>query len=122
MLITFLPDTLLAQIDVRDAMVKIYSVQNQPDYNNPWNMNGPKASSGSGCVIKGNWILTNAHVISDQTFLQVRLYGQSKKYNAKVMMVSHDADLALLSVENRQFFQKIKPLEFADGRLRRPEA
>jgi S1-C subfamily serine protease len=114
LLITFLPDTLMAKIDVRDAMVKIYSVQNQPDYNNPWNMNGPKASSGSGCVISGNRILTNAHVVRHQTFVQVRLYGQSKKYNAKVMVVSHDADLALLTVENHQFFQNIKPLEFAE--------
>jgi S1-C subfamily serine protease len=113
-MITLLPDTLMARTDVRDAMVKIYSVQNQPDYNNPWNMNGPKATSGSGCVINGNRILTNAHVVSDQTFVQVRLYGQSKKYNAKVTVVSHDADLALLTVENRQFFEKIKPLEFAD--------
>jgi hypothetical protein len=29
--------------DVRDSMVKIYSVQNSPDYNNPWNMTGPIA-------------------------------------------------------------------------------
>ena len=112
LLITFLPGDLMAKLDVQDAMVKIYSVQNKPDYNNPWNMNGPKATSGSGCVITGDRILTNAHVVSDQTFVQVRLYGQSKKYNAKVLVVSHDADLALLTVENRQFFQKIKPLDF----------
>ncbi len=114
LLVIFLPDTLMAKLGVRDAMVKIYSVQNQPDYNNPWNMNGPKASSGSGCVIRGNRILTNAHVISDQTFIQVRLYGQSKKYQAKIIAVSHDADLALLTVEDREFFQEIKPLDVAE--------
>jgi len=77
----------IAATDVRESMVKIYCVKNTPDYDNPWNMSGPKSYSGSGCVIKGNLILTNAHVVSDQTFLQVRLYGQSKKHTAKVVSV-----------------------------------
>ena len=52
-----------ARTDVRDSMVKIYSVKNQPDYDNPWNMESPESVSGSGCVINGNRILTNAHVV-----------------------------------------------------------
>ncbi|MBW1717431.1 MAG: trypsin-like peptidase domain-containing protein [Deltaproteobacteria bacterium] len=99
-----------AKMDVRESMVKIYSVRNQPYYDNPWNIRGPKASSGSGCVIEGNRILTNAHVVSDQTFIQVRLHGKSKKHPAQVLAVSHEADLALLTVENPAFFHGIKPL------------
>jgi len=101
-----------AKMDVRESMVKIYTVQDQPDYDNPWNMCGPEASSGSGCVIKGNRILTNAHVVSDQTFIQVRLHGKSKKHPARMLAVSHEADLALLTVENQTFFHGIKPLLF----------
>jgi S1-C subfamily serine protease len=100
-----------AATDVRDSMVKIYCVQNTPDYDNPWNMSGPEAFSGSGCVIAGNRILTNAHVVSDHTFIQVRLHGQSQKHPAKVIAVSHEADLALLTVENPSFFAGIKPLK-----------
>jgi len=102
----------IAATDVRESMVKIYCVKNTPDYDNPWNMSGPGSSSGSGCVIKGNLILTNAHVVSDQTFLQVRLYGQSKKHTAKVVSVSHEADLALITVDNPAFFKGIKPIQF----------
>ena len=79
LLFSAMPDTSMAKRDIRDSMVKIYSVQNSPDYNNPWNMAGPEPVSGSGCIIEGNRILTNAHVISDQTFIQVRLHGHSKK-------------------------------------------
>jgi len=111
-LIAALPGISLAGSDVKDSMVKIYAVENRPDYDNPWNMKGPKAASGSGCVIAGNRILTNAHVVSDQTFIQVRLYGQSKKYPAKVLAVSHEADLALLTVDEALFFQGVKPLAF----------
>ncbi|NTV13728.1 MAG: serine protease [Desulfobulbaceae bacterium] len=103
-----------AQADVREAMVKIFAVQNRPDYTNPWNMFGPSSLSGSGCVISGNRILTNAHVVSDNTFIEVRLFGQSKKYEAKVLAVSHEADLALLTVADAGFFKGVKPLEIGE--------
>ncbi|HNR65921.1 MAG TPA: hypothetical protein PKJ95_06495, partial [Atribacterota bacterium] len=74
----------LAQVDVREAIVKVYTVSNYPDYYNPWSMEGPRASSGSGCIIEKNLILTNAHVVSNQTFLQVRKYGDTQRYRAKV--------------------------------------
>jgi S1-C subfamily serine protease len=93
-------------------MVKIYCVQNEPDYDNPWNMRGPETFSGSGCVIAGNRILTNAHVVSNHTFIMVRLHGQSEKHQANLIAISHDADLALLGVEDPAFFKGVKPLKF----------
>jgi len=105
---------LAARADVREAMVKIFAVQNRPDYTNPWNMFGPGSLSGSGCVISGNRILTNAHVVSDNTFIEVRLFGQSKKYEAKVLAVSHEADLALLTVADPEFYKGVEPLEIGE--------
>ena len=115
-LVTALPGVSLAGSDVKDSMVKIYAVENHPDYDNPWNMKGPSAASGSGCVIEGNRILTNAHVVSDQTFIQVRLHGRSKNHPARVLAVSHEADLALLTVDEPDFFQGLKPQVFSQLR------
>lgn len=98
--------------DERSAIVKIYTVHNIPDYYNPWNMSGTRSSTGSGCVIKGNRILTNGHVVRDQTFVQVRRFGDSRRYQARVLFVSHQADLALLTVEDPAFFEGINPLVF----------
>jgi S1-C subfamily serine protease len=98
--------------DVRDSIVKIYTVHNSPDYFNPWSMHGPYNSTGSGSVISGRRILTNAHVVRDQTFVQVRRYGDAKRYLARVLSVAHDADLALLTVDDPAFFEGIEPLEF----------
>ncbi|MBU1693789.1 MAG: trypsin-like peptidase domain-containing protein [Verrucomicrobia bacterium] len=98
--------------DVRDSIVKIYTVFNTPDYFNPWSMRGPKNSTGSGCVIRGRRILTNAHVVEDQTFIQVRRNGDAKRYLARVVSVAHDADLALLTVDDPAFFEGVEPLEF----------
>jgi len=97
---------------IKDAIVKIYTVANKPDYFSPWRMLGPKNSGGSGCIIEGNRILTNAHVVADYTFVQVRRYGQAKRYKANVLNVSHDADLALLAVDDKTFFSGVTPLKF----------
>ena len=95
--------------DVTDAIVKIYTYHNVPDYQNPWSMRGTFTSTGSGCIIKGKRILTNAHVVSDETFIQVRRYGQSRRIPAKVVSVSHAADLALLTVNDPDFFEGVQP-------------
>jgi len=98
----------------RDAMVKIYCVQTEPYYYDPWSMNRSISTSGSGCVIGGKRILTNAHVVSDQSFIQVRRHGDPKKYKARPLAVSHAADLALLTVDDSAFFDDITPLQFGD--------
>lgn len=104
----------LAQTDVREAIVKVYTVSNYPDYYNPWSMQGPRSSTGSGCIIENNLILTNAHVVSNETFLQVRKYGDTQRYRAKVVAVSHLTDLALLTVEEPEFFEGVPALSFGE--------
>jgi S1-C subfamily serine protease len=105
--------------DIRGAIVKIYTVHNVPDYYNPWNMRGTQSSTGSGCIIDGNRILTNGHVVRDETFIQVRRFGESRRYQAHVLFVSHQADLALLSVDDPAFFDGTEPLEL--GNLPEPQ-
>lgn len=100
--------------DVRDAIVKIYTYHELPDYQNPWSMRGTYSSTGSGCIIKGKRILTNAHVVSDEKFIQVRRFGQSRRYPARVLSVSHAADVALLTVDDPEFFEGVEPPEFGE--------
>ncbi|MCK4911631.1 MAG: trypsin-like peptidase domain-containing protein, partial [Thermodesulfovibrionales bacterium] len=97
---------------IKKAIVKVFTVTSTPDYYSPWTMGAPRRASGSGCVIEGGRILTNAHVVSNATFIQVQPYGSSKRYNAKVQHVSHESDLALLVVEEGDFFKGIRPLKF----------
>ncbi len=103
-----------ADEDIRSAIVKVYSVYNKPDYYNPWNMQGPRASTGSGAVIEGNLILTNAHVVSDLTFLQVRKNGDTQRYSARTVAISHESDLAIIEVADPSFFEGVVPLTFGE--------
>jgi len=94
------------------AVVKVFVTTNKMDYYRPWQSRGIKASGGSGAIIKGNRILTNAHVVSDQTFIQVKKDADPKKYTARLVAIGHDCDLALLEVEDSRFFDNTTPLEF----------
>lgn len=99
---------------VREAIVKVFTVHNMPDYYNPWNMRGTTSSTGSGAIISGNKILTNGHVVRDETFVQVRRFGEARRYQARVLYVSHQADLAILTVDDVSFFDGVEPLEFGE--------
>jgi S1-C subfamily serine protease len=99
-----------AQRDLEEATVKIYAVYSDYDYDMPWQLAGQERGVGSGCVISGNRVLTNAHVVANQTFIQVKRAGHAKKYNAAVEIVAHECDLALLRVDDPAFFSGVKPL------------
>ena len=98
-----------ANNNFRQSIVKIYTVQDHPSYDNPWNTLGPDSKNGSGAVISGNRILTSAHVVENSTFIQVRLYGSAKRYEANVVAISHEADLAILEVDDPTIFDEVQP-------------
>lgn len=98
---------------VKDSIVKIYTISKIPNYSIPWN-SSIKHSHGSGSIVMGDRILTNAHVVANETFIEVKRYGQNKRYEAEVEFISHQADLALLRVKDRSFFKGTKSLEL-DG-------
>jgi S1-C subfamily serine protease len=113
-LIAAAPVARAADEAIQDAIVKIYTVVDNPDYYNPWRTHGPSGGTGSGCVIEGRKILSNAHVVGNQTFVQVRRYGEAKRYQARVLEVSHEADLALLTVDDEDFFEGVTPIGLGD--------
>ncbi len=95
---------------IKSAIVKIYTVSKKFDYLEPWNVSTHRAN-GSGTIISGHRILTNAHVVANSTFIEVKHPAESRRYKARVIAVSHQVDLALLGVEEEDFFEGITPLE-----------
>ena len=103
-----------AQEYIANSIVKIYTTFDRPNFFRPWQMKGQKSRIGSGCIIKGNRILTNAHVVSDHTFIRVRRAGQAEKYVAAVEAISHELDLAVLTVADEMFFRGARALKIGD--------
>ncbi|HUF42215.1 MAG TPA: serine protease, partial [Verrucomicrobiae bacterium] len=66
------PASLWAQDQIRDLVVKIHAIHHTPDLLRPWMRNVPQQVKGSGVVIDGKRILTNAHVVryASQIYVQ----------------------------------------------------
>ena len=54
------------------AVVKVYCTYVRPEITVPWEQEYHSRSVGSGFVIEGQRILTNAHVVANASFLQVQ--------------------------------------------------
>jgi S1-C subfamily serine protease len=108
-----LPNNAIAE-NPRDNVVKIFVTSNHMDYFRPWQSIGNSAASGSGCIIDGRRVLTNAHVVDGATFIQVRKESDPRKYTAKVEAIANDSDLAVLSVNDQEFFNGTTPAQFGD--------
>ncbi len=98
---------------IKDAVVKVHIVQHTYETMSPWNSDSRKGS-GSGLIIAGNLILTNAHVAADSTFLEVQRHGETKRYEAEVVYISHESDLAVLRTKDVNAYKNITPLELGD--------
>jgi S1-C subfamily serine protease len=96
------------------SVIQIYTSSQQPLWDNPWRFDTVRRSTGSGFVIKGKKIMTNAHVVSWGKQILVRRYQDPRPFLAKVSFIGHDCDLALLEVEDPSFFDGLEALEFGD--------
>ena len=96
---------------ISSSVVKIFTTSVKPNYYQPWQMRSQKFSTGSGVIIDKHLILTAAHVASNSVYLEVKKGDSPKKFIAHVKWISHDSDLALLEVEDLDFFKGTKPLK-----------
>src|SRR5215831_17217836 len=57
---------------VENSVVKIFSTMRYPDPYRPWTKQSPADATGTGVVIKGKRILTNAHVVNYSSQIQIQ--------------------------------------------------
>jgi S1-C subfamily serine protease len=103
-----------AQDGVRDLVVKIHAVHQAPDLLRPWTKTTPQQVKGSGAVIAGKRILTNAHVVRYATQIYVQPNQSPRRIPARVEAVSPAIDLAVLKLDDESFFDKRGSLPFAE--------
>lgn len=104
-----------AMLDLaRDSVVKIMVTARRPNYYQPWQFKAASQIVGSGFIIDGERILTNAHNIDNAVFIEVQRANDPKKYPARVQAASHQRDLALLRVEDETFFDGSRALSFGE--------
>jgi S1-C subfamily serine protease len=103
--------------ELKESVVKVMTVSDAPDYEQPWQTLGAGPATGSGAIVatpRGPRVLTNAHVVEDATFIEVRREGQTRKTVAEVVGYGEACDLALLSVEDPTFFEGAQPIPIGE--------
>lgn len=111
----FLPSHATAQDQdkVRDLVVKIHAVRRTPNVFKPWTNHTPQQIKGSGVIITGKRILTNAHVVRYASQIYVQPNQSADKISAHVIAIAPSMDLAVLSLEDESFFDNRGALPFA---------
>jgi S1-C subfamily serine protease len=91
--------------EAENTVVKVFSTMRRPDLSRPWGKAAPIEASGSGVIIEGKRILTNAHVVAYASQVQVQANQAGDKMAASVEAIGVGIDLAVLKLEDESFFK-----------------
>jgi len=93
------------------AVVRVENQAWKPNYKIPWNAGGTGSGVGTGFLVAPNRILTNAHVVSNSRLLYIKKVDDPVPYEAEIVHIAHDCDLALLALKDETVFQDVEPLQ-----------
>lgn len=98
------------------GVVKVFCTRTKPNRLMPWQMERQESCAGSGCLLRGRRIVSNAHVVEFGSLITILKHGDPKRYLAKIVVLGQDYDLALLEVveEADAFWQGAVPFSFGD--------
>lgn len=99
--------------EIQDSVVKIHSTVREPDMIRPWSKGQPSEATGSGFIIDGNRIVTNAHVVDYARRVFVQPNQSSDRLEARVIAIDSGIDLAILELEDPSFFDTHPALELS---------
>ncbi|GAB4817615.1 hypothetical protein N2152v2_004661 [Parachlorella kessleri] len=110
------PEPALDEATVMDAVVKIFCVHTEPNYSLPWQRKRQYASTSSGFIIAGEngerWLLTNAHSVEYYSQVKVKRRADDRKFLARVLAIGTECDVALLTVDDEEFWQGVEAVRF----------
>ena len=100
--------------DTKKSVVKVFTTIQNVDFYEPWKPGSTANLEGCGTILPEGRILTNAHLANKATYIEVQKFGETKRYVAKVDKVGNNLDLALLTVDDKEFSKDTVPVEFGD--------
>ena len=95
---------------IENSVVKVFATMRYPDTFRPWTKQAPSEATGSGVVIEGKRILTNAHVVLYATQVQIQANAAGDKVSATVVAIAPGIDLAVLQLDDATFFDTHPPV------------
>jgi S1-C subfamily serine protease len=99
-----------------DSVVRVFASLRLPNPARPWAKQNPVEVTGTGVVIDGKRVLTNAHVVCYASEVKVQGHRGGDRFEAKVETIGPGIDLATLTLEDEGFFTKVPPIPRAAKR------
>lgn len=96
------------------AVVQILTASQTPEFDAPWRFDSVRRSTGTGFVIEGGRIMTNAHVVAWAKQILVRRYQDPRLLPARVVFAGHDCDLAIIELLDPKGLEGVRPLIFGE--------
>jgi S1-C subfamily serine protease len=103
-------DTPVIPPNLENSVVKVFATIRGPDPYKPWGKAQPLEITGSGVVIEGQRILTNAHVVGYASQVLIQANQAGDKVSASVVAVARGIDLAVLKLDDDSFFKTHAPV------------
>ena len=95
---------------IENSVVKVFSMMRYPEPFRPWTKQPPQEVTGTGVVIEGRRILTNAHVVLYASQVQVQANQSGDRISATVEAIAPGIDLAVLKLDDETFFETHAPV------------
>ncbi|GAB0490783.1 hypothetical protein MMPV_002021 [Pyropia vietnamensis] len=95
---------------VINSVVKLDATHCTYDAAQPWQRQKSYHSSSSGFVVAGRRLLTNAHSVEHYIDVKAKRQNSDVRHNVRVLAIGHECDLALLTVDNDEFWDGLVPL------------
>jgi S1-C subfamily serine protease len=101
------------EIDLSQSVVELRITTQEFDYHSPWQRKSYNTSSISGIVIGEKLIITKSHSILQHVYVEASKLGQDIRYPAQVIIKDYNTGLALITVQDPDFFSDLAIAEIA---------
>ncbi|RMH20265.1 MAG: serine protease [Gammaproteobacteria bacterium] len=97
--------------DISRSIFKLFVSSQAWNLAQPWTKQPMGRNTCSGFVIEQG-ILTNAHCVTDATYIQLEIPGAGNKVDAELVAVNHQIDLALIKPVEPDILDDFTPISF----------
>ena len=101
--------------DWQNSIVLLDITRNNFNFRIPWDKRAQSVSK-FGAVIDGKELLTTASGLANHTLVRIQKGGRGKWTNGEVRWIDYQANLAIIGVEDDEFWAGLSPVTFAEAK------